>query len=110
MQSVAVVKGAPEMDRRWAVNVTGEASGVARLRRTLTFTSEQPRRNIAFRAATGETISSDGEGAYRIGEALRIRIDRDHTAQIIDVADGQQLRLPLDIAAGESTLVIEYEW
>lgn len=94
----------------YPVDVVDAATGVTRLRRTLTFTSEQAQRNIAFRAATGETITHDGDNIYLIDGTLRIHVDSDIKAEIIAVAAGKQLRIPLDIGAGTSTLVLEYDW
>ena len=45
-----------------------------------------------------------------IDGVLRIHVDSDIKAEIIAGAAGKQLRIPLDIGTGTSTLVLEYDW
>ena len=93
------------------VDITDEPSGVTRIQRTLTFIAKHPRDKIAFRAATTErTIITADEHVYEIDGTLRIRVDSSHRAQIEDAGFGKQLRIPLDLPAGKSTLVLEYDW
>ncbi len=76
----------------------------------MTFRSEQGRKNVAFRAATSEKVVSAGNGTSLVGDSLRIRVDEQHKGQIIDTLTGQQLNIPLNVAKGKSTLVLEYAW
>ena len=94
----------------YPVGVTDEATGVTRILRTLTFTTDEPRGNVAFRAASGKTITAAGEDTYVIDKTLRIRLGGNYKAEIIDTPAGKELRIPLDIAAGKLTLVLEYDW
>jgi mono/diheme cytochrome c family protein len=93
------------------VDITDERSGVTHFQRTLTFTANHPRARIAFRAATTEgTIAKTGDHVYEIDGALRIRVDSTYRAQIMDTEAGKQLRIPLDLPVGKSTLILEYDW
>jgi putative heme-binding domain-containing protein len=94
----------------YSIDVKDEASGAVLIRRTLTFTSQKVRPDVVFRAATGPSIVSEGHGNFLVGKSLRVRIDAKHQGQIVKAAEGQQLRIPLDIGPGKSTLVLEYAW
>jgi putative heme-binding domain-containing protein len=94
----------------YPLDVRDEASGGVLIRRTLTFTSELGRPDVVFRVATGQKIVLEENGTFLIGKSLRIRIDAKHRGQIVKTPAGPQLRIPLDIGPGKSTLVIEYAW
>ena len=92
------------------IDVKDAKSGGVLIRRTLTFTSEQGRKNVAFRAAVDKNIVPEGNGTFLIGKTLRIRIDDNHEGQITETVAGKQLRIPLDVPKGKSMLVLEYKW
>lgn len=94
----------------YAIDVKDARSGGVLIQRTLTFTSDEGRRNVAFRVAADKQIVSEGSGVFRVGKVLRIHIDDQHEGQIVETADGKRLRIPLDVAKGKSTLVLEYIW
>ncbi len=94
----------------YPVDVKDKQSRAVRIRRTLTFTSKQGRKNVAFRVAASEKIVAEGNRTFRIGDSLRIRITGDHKGRIVDTLTGKQLRVPMDVAKGESSLVLEYSW
>ncbi|MAD79890.1 MAG: hypothetical protein CMJ50_03465 [Planctomycetaceae bacterium] len=94
----------------YPIDVRDEAAGTVLIRRTLTFMSKRVRPNVLFRAATDPNIVSEDNGTFLIGKSLRIRIDDKHRGQIVKTPEGRQLRIPLDIGQGKSTLVIEYAW
>ncbi len=94
----------------YPIDVRDEATGVVRIRRTLTFTSARGRPNVVFRLATSQDIVSEGNGTFLIGKTLRIRIDAEHRGQIVKTPEGRQLRIPLEIGPGKSKLVIDYAW
>lgn len=85
-------------------------SETALIRRTLTFQSDSPRANVVFRAAQHERIIAQADGRFLVGEKLRIRVISPRRGRIVETTSGQQLRVPLDIPAGKSTLVLEYTW
>ncbi len=80
------------------------------LTRTVTFTSTQSRKNLVFRAASGDKIGRQRDQVFLVGDKLRVRIGDGHTARIVDAASGEQLIVPLDVPAGRSTLTIHYTW
>ena len=86
------------------------ASGPAVLKRSLTFTTDQPRTGLAFRAASHENITAEGDGVFLIGDALRIQIASNHRASVVEASGGKQLVIPLDLPAGETQLVLQYIW
>jgi hypothetical protein len=94
----------------YPIDIRDEAADTVMIRRTLTFMSKQVRPNVLFRAATDQNIVSEDDGIFLIGKTLRIRIDDKHRGQIVKTPEGRQLRIPLDIGQGKSTLVIEYAW
>jgi hypothetical protein len=94
----------------YPVDVSDKASDAARIRRTLTFTSETARGNVLFRAASGQAITTDGDNTFLIDQKLRVRIDKKHKANIVDAGAGKQLQIPLEIIDGKLQLVLEYEW
>ncbi|MBC8355666.1 MAG: hypothetical protein H8E66_27115 [Planctomycetes bacterium] len=94
----------------YSIDLKDETSGEVVIRRTLTFTAKQGRSNVDFRAAVDEKIVLEGSGAFLIGKKMRIRIDDEHEGQIVDAPKGKQLRIPLDLAQGKSTLVLQYVW
>ncbi len=94
----------------YSIDVQDEESGDVRIRRTLTFTSQQGLKNVAFRAADGEKIVAEGDRTFLIGDSLRIRIDSKHKAEIVETPAGKQLRVPMDVAKGKSSLILDYSW
>jgi putative heme-binding domain-containing protein len=94
----------------YSVDVLDPKTNQSFLRRTLTLQSEQERRNVTFRAASGKNIVATGDATFLVDNMLRVRIDEKHAGQLVDTPSGQQLRIPLIIPRGTSSLVIEYVW
>jgi len=92
------------------IDVLDEKLGTVLIRRTLTFTSEQGRKNVAFRVAANQNIVSENNGTFLIGKTLRIRVDDKHDGQIVKTLAGKQLRILLNVSKGKSKLVLEYDW
>jgi putative heme-binding domain-containing protein len=81
------------------------------IRRTLTLRSaNSDQKKVVFRAATGKTIALDGDGVFLIDNALRIRVDTNNKASIVDHVSGKQLRIPLQNDSEPSMLILEYVW
>ncbi|MAG93150.1 MAG: hypothetical protein CMJ48_05310 [Planctomycetaceae bacterium] len=108
----------------YPIDAHDKASGEVRIRRTLTFTSQQGRKSVSFRAAVGEKIVAEGDGTFRVDDSLRIRIGGEHTAEILETPAGKQardpmkqprvpmkqLRVPMDVPKGKSSLILDYSW
>ena len=92
------------------VDKINELTGQSSLQRTLTLSSGQRRDDVVFRVATAQTVSAERDGTFLIGETLRIKVDPPHSAEIVKTNSGQQLRIPLTIANGKTTLVLHYTW
>lgn len=81
-----------------------------RLRRTVTFRSEAARDRMSFRVAVHAKIA-ESNGAYLIGDRLRVRIVSDHLAKIKPIEQGSRLEIPIEMEAdGTEKLVLEYSW
>ena len=94
----------------YPVDIRDDRSGAAVLRRTVTFATELGRANTVFRVATGGTVVDEGGGSFRVDDALRIRVSAPHHADVSPAPTGQQLRIPLELPPGRTTLILEYEW
>ena len=92
------------------VDFKSELSGDWILCRTLTFESDQRRSSAVFRVATAPDIQPAGDGNFRIGGNLEVHVDDAHDGQIVDVAAGKQLQIPLTIGSEQTTLVLQYNW
>ena len=94
----------------YPIDVRDEQSDASLIRRTLTFSSDKGRNDLAFRAAAGSSIQAEDDHTFLVDKALRIRIDVAHLGQIVDIPAGKQLRVPLEIGKGKSALILEYTW
>ncbi len=92
------------------VDQLAATSGTPLLHRTVTLQSPEPRDNLRFRAANGQTITPLESGGFQIDNGLIVRIESRHEAKIIDVEDGKQLIVPLTIAAEATVLKLQYTW
>lgn len=88
----------------------GDEPRRAWIKRTLTFASTEGRRPVVFRAAADANIADRGDGVFSVGKRLRIHVSGDRTARIVKAGNGQQLRIPVEIPAGKSSLTLEYHW
>jgi putative heme-binding domain-containing protein len=91
-------------------DVVDADSQPAFIQRTVTVISDRQRSDIAFRAASGENITAEGDGTFLIDNKLRIHVDDQHTPHVVDAPTGKQLRIPLNVARGRSTLILQYKW
>ncbi len=94
----------------YPIDVQSSETGSSLLRRTLTFSSEHSRSDVAFRAATDANIKELAGDAFLIGKALQIRIRKPHIGEIGETPAGRQLRVPLKVGQKKTTLVLEYTW
>jgi len=94
----------------YPVGVTDSESGEHRIQRTIMLTSAQGRDDMLFRVAGHDSITADGDATWLVGESLHIHVDSPQQARIVDTPTGKQLRIPLDVSAGATTIVIEYSW
>lgn len=84
---------------------------VSGFRRTVTLSSANHHEKLSFRVATDKEISDEGNGMFSVGKQLKVRILSDHKAQIVDVVDAKQLRMPVNVTAGKTqNLTLEYLW
>jgi hypothetical protein len=79
--------------------------GRAFFRRTLRFTAPAGTAPFFFRAACGTKVAAIGAQAYQ-ADTLTIRVLGTQAGQ---VREGELL-LPMNLPAGTSTLVLEYQW
>jgi hypothetical protein len=47
---------------------------------------------------------------FRLGRSLRIGVDAQHEARIVDSEGERHLIIPLDLPRGQTTLVLDYVW
>ena len=88
-----------------------ESTGQNSLRRRVSLSTAIGRDNLVFRIAAADGITADRDGLFSIGEQMKIRIVSRHTAEVVDDGDGKQLRVLINLAAGEEqALVFEYLW
>ena len=80
------------------------------LKRTLTVTTNGPRRNLAFRVADGDTITRIDDRVFRVGETLRIQIAPPHRPEIVASEAGQRLMIPMNLPGGSTEFVLHYSW
>ena len=94
----------------YPVDVQDEPGGVTWVRRRLTFLSDEGRSGLVFRAAGGKDIETVGQREFLIDKTLRVRVDTAHNGQVVKTLTGKQLRIPLNVPRGTSTLILEYTW
>jgi putative heme-binding domain-containing protein len=94
----------------YPVDLVDPSTGRPFIRRTVLLTSDTDRGKLAFRAATGKSITRSGDGVFRVDDHLSVRIDGSHTGRIVDGADFQQLHIPLTVVDGSTSLTLEYRW
>ena len=90
------------------------------LRRTIKFRAMAQSKGLAFRVASGEKVRRSDDGSFVVGPTLRVRIDGEHETKITEsvmerpkdseMVLGQQALVLLDLPAGNSELVIHYNW
>ncbi len=91
--------------------VVDEATHQIFLRRAVRLSSTDGRDSLSFRIASSPAIADEGNGWFSIGSEIRIRVMSNPAAGVVDVADGQQLQIPLNLAAGQAMeLIIDYVW
>ena len=87
------------------------ADGSKSLLRTITLQTREPRNNVSFRVAAGETIEPQQRGLFLIGNKLRIKIQGENKGRITKSADGKDaLFIPFDLPAGQSQITLSYRW
>lgn len=85
-------------------------TGKAFLRRELTMVAPEGRTGLVFRVAADPRIVAENKQLFVIGDDLRIRISAGFAGRIVGVAEEQQLQVPIDLKAGATKLVLEYQW
>ena len=95
----------------YSIDVRDSETGKFLIRRNLTFSSPRSRSGLVFRVRTKDVMTTGNDGSFQFGKALRIRVgSRAENAQIVQLDDGSELRIPMDLEPGKSKLVLEYEW
>jgi len=90
---------------------TGTADANTRLRRTLRLASEKGRDGVDFRIAIAQSISSEKNNIFQVGEKLHVRIVSNQTAKIVDNNGQKILVVSLNLQPGQQQiLIIEYLW
>ncbi len=94
------------------LDVPSDAPDEARILRTLTFTSPEPRQDVVFRLAADMDLRGDEThpGTFLVGDKLRIHIDAAHQGSIVETPAGKQLRIPLTVGPEKTTLQLQYIW
>lgn len=90
--------------------VIDEAASAVRLRRSVRMSTAEQGDKLRFRIASGNEIIANDDGSFSLGNQLRVRLNSDHIAQIVDAGqDGKRLEIPLELVPNvEQLLVIEY--
>lgn len=67
---------------------------------------------LAFRIRSTESMSlvDDDRGGVRIGSALRVWTEADHSGEIIADDGTFEYVIPLDLSSGKTTLILHYAW
>ena len=94
----------------YLVDVPDSDANQSFIRRTLTLQADQPWPLMMFRAAEGKTIINEGNGVFLIDGTLRIRVDDQHTGEVVTAAEGKRLRIPIDGSVSASKLILDYIW
>lgn len=94
----------------YCVDVDGDHRGSPILKRTLAFVAANRRNDLAFRVASTSRIRDEGSGTFSVGDSLRISVDDQHSAEIVEAQGGMHLRIPLELDQGTSTLILRYTW
>lgn len=89
---------------------TKNETGKTVLQRTLTLNSKNDRPNLVFRIASGESIRQDAGGWFRVGRSLRVQSVGDNPVTVVDAADRKNLVVRLNLSAGQTKLVLRYDW
>jgi hypothetical protein len=77
-------------------------------RRTLLFKAPAAQAAFHFRAAAGETAEQLAEREFRVGK-LQLRLVSDASA-IVREGSHAEILIPLTLPAGDTKLVLEYQW
>ena len=81
------------------------------LRRTITLAAAGGRKGLRFRLGAGVKINQVAERVYSIDDQLKIRVESDQQAKVVDVEGGQSLELHFDLTPGQKqTFVFDYLW
>jgi mono/diheme cytochrome c family protein len=83
---------------------------VASIRRTIDLISDQPVRDLYFRAAVGKKIVATGDGWYQVDGEWKLRISTDSTPILRESAGKTELIVPVKLEAGKGRIVEEYVW
>lgn len=94
----------------YSQDLLDSSTGKPFIRRTVKLTSDSIHSSLVFRAATGEGISQLDDGLFQVDNKLSIRVRKPHSATVVDGTEFQQLRIPLELKPGTTTLTLEYRW
>jgi mono/diheme cytochrome c family protein len=92
------------------VETLNPESGTHFLRRTLVFKSISPQKTLVFRAAENAEIIAKNSNRFQIGNNLRITISKEFPAQIINLKNSRQLRVPIHSNSEETSMILDYNW
>jgi len=94
----------------YAVDEVDPSTGAPFIRRTVTLTADSRHGGLRFRAATGKSIVQGDDGEFLVEDRLRIRIDNAHAGTVVDGPEFKQLRIPVTMIDGATSLTFEYRW
>jgi mono/diheme cytochrome c family protein len=81
------------------------------LLRTMTLSTEQPPKDIHFRAATGRSIEPQADGWYLVDKLWRMRVSTPGASAIVRQADnGAELLVPLIWQGKQIVIEQEFNW
>ena len=81
------------------------------LRRTVNLAAADGRKGLRFRLGSGPKITQLAERIFAINERLKILVESDQQATVVDVEGGQSLELHFDLLPGQKqAFVFDYLW
>ena len=77
-----------------------------------TQTEESRHPPLAFRIRSTDSMSpvNDDRGGVRIGSALRVWTDAEHSGEVLSNDGASEYVIPLDLTTGKTTLILHYAW
>lgn len=86
------------------------SSGTPILQRLIRFETDEPRRDLQFRVASGPGLEKVDQNLFRLHPKLLVRIVGGHTGKIVTAENELRLVIPLQLAAGATELEVHYVW
>ena len=80
------------------------------LQRSIRIHTDSAREDLMFRAADGQVIKRKSDQVFIVDDRLDVRVIGIDTARVTDSGDRQRLVIPLNVAAGDTELNLQYRW